>query len=509
VSRPGRREAPASRTPRRNAKHPQMTDRESQPPVQAGDVLAGKYRVERVLGAGGMGVVVQATHLELDERVAMKFLLPHAVESAEAAARFVREREARAAVKIKSEHVARVTDVGRLENGAPYIVMEYLQGSDLSAVLSRGPLSIEDAVDFLLQASDAMAEAHAAGIVHRDLKPSNLFMSMRSDGTPIIKVLDFGISKVNVPDTSDAGLTRTTAIMGSPFYMSPEQMRSSKDVDHRTDIWALGVILYELLTGTQPFNGETLPQLVASILAEPPQSLRGRRPEVPPDLEAVVLHCLEKDRDRRFQSIGALVQALVNFASRRSRHTAERIMRMSGLELPSGSASPLPSASGSSFPSGSAEHGATAPGTTSPGARTNTAWTDTHRGAPQGRTAVLLLGGAAAIALLGGGAFFALRGSSGASIESMPSARPPVAEVGAAPAPPPAPPQVAPVVPPVETALPEPTAAASSSAAARPNSARQPAPRPSARSAPTTPAPPPPPAPAPAPRKNPLSIDLK
>ncbi|HVR19087.1 MAG TPA: serine/threonine-protein kinase [Polyangiaceae bacterium] len=155
-----------------------MTDRASLPPVSPGDVLAGKYRVERVIGAGGMGVVVQATHLELDERVAMKFLLPHAIENAEAATRFV--REARAAVKIKSEHVARVTDVGRLENGAPYIVMEYLQGSDLSAVLQGGPLSIEDAVDFLLQASDAMAEAHAANIVHRDLKPSNLFMSMRS-----------------------------------------------------------------------------------------------------------------------------------------------------------------------------------------------------------------------------------------------------------------------------------------------------------------------------------------
>ena len=241
-----------------------MTDRASLPPVSPGDVLAGKYRVERVIGAGGMGVVVQATHLELDERVAMKFLLPHAIENAEAATRFV--REARAAVKIKSEHVARVTDVGRLENGAPYIVMEFLQGSDLAAVLQNGPLSIEDAVDFVLQASDAMAEAHAANIVHRDLKPSNLFMSLRSDGTPLIKVLDFGISKVNVPDTSDAGLTRTTAIMGSPFYMSPEQMRSSKDVDHRTDIWALGVILYELLTGTQPFNGETLPQLVLVFL---------------------------------------------------------------------------------------------------------------------------------------------------------------------------------------------------------------------------------------------------
>ncbi|HEX6273396.1 MAG TPA: serine/threonine-protein kinase [Polyangiaceae bacterium] len=484
-----------------------MTDRSSTPPVSPGDVLAGKYRVERVIGAGGMGVVVQATHLELDERVAMKFLLPHAVENAEAATRFV--REARAAVKIKSEHVARVTDVGRLENGAPYIVMEFLQGSDLAAVLTRGPLSIEDAVDFLLQASDAMAEAHAAGIVHRDLKPSNLFMSMRSDGTPIIKVLDFGISKVNVPDTSEAGLTRTTTIMGSPFYMSPEQMRSSKDVDHRTDIWSLGVILYELLTASQPFNGETLPQLVASILSEPPQSLRAKRPEVPPDLEAVVLHCLEKDRNQRYPSVGALAQALVNFASRRSRHTAERIIRLSGLDLPPGSVSPRLTGGGSAYPGSTGAE----PGNTAPGARTNTAWTDTNRGTPQGRAAAFVLGGAAIVALLGAGAFFALRTPAEASSESAPSASPagPQAPAALAPA---KPPEIAPVLPSVEPARPAPPAAEPSASAARPANHRPaPARTASPPSAAPSPAAPAPAAPAPAPRpvttKSPLSMEVK
>jgi serine/threonine-protein kinase len=492
-----------------------MNDRESSPPVAEGDVLAGKYRVERVLGAGGMGVVVQATHLELDERVAMKFLLPHAVQSGEAATRFV--REARAAVKIKSEHVARVTDVGRLENGSPYIVMEFLQGADLSVVLQRGPLPIDDAVDFVLQASDAMAEAHAAGIVHRDLKPSNLFMATRPDGTPIIKVLDFGISKVNVPDTSDAALTRTTAIMGSPFYMSPEQMRSSKDVDHRTDIWALGVILYELLTGTQPFNGETLPQLVAAILSEAPTPVRARRAEVPPELDAVVLHCLEKDRDKRFQSIGALAQALVAFASRRSRHTAERIIRLSGLEMP-GSVPGHSLSSGSGFPTtGAFSSGPVPSGSTAPGARTNTAWTDTNRGAPQSRTTAIVLGGVALVGALAGGAFLALRGQSAASNEPSASAAPAALEPPAAAAPA-APPEVAPVVPPTAEpapAVPPPAPSAEASAAPRPNAGR-PAARPSAlsRAAPepsaATPAPAPPPAPAPAPRpKNPLAIDLK
>jgi serine/threonine-protein kinase len=452
-----------------------------------------------------MGVVVLAMHLELDERVAMKFLLPHAIANAEAAARFV--REARAAVKIKSEHVARVSDVGRLDNGAPYIVMEFLEGSDLSAVLARGPLPCEDAVDFVLQASDAMAEAHAAGIVHRDLKPSNLFMSMRSDGTPIIKVLDFGISKVNVPDTSDAALTRTTTIMGSPFYMSPEQMRSSKDVDLRTDIWSLGVILYELLTGVPPFNGETLPQLVAAILSEAPQPLREKRPDIPQELEAVVLHCLEKDRERRYQSIGALAQALLHFSSRRSRHTAERIIRLSGLDVPGSVAPRVPGSGSQSFAAGVPDVSGGSPSTPS-GARTNTAWTDTQRGSPPGRTAAFVLGGLAVVAALGGGAFFALRGPT-ATTEPPPSAGAarPAETAAATPAPPAV--EIAPLVPPAESAQAVVSAPASASAAPRepkasPNPARAASPRASAR-APSSAATP---APAP-PRKNPLSIDLK
>jgi len=186
--------------------------------VQAGQVLAGKFRVERVLGRGGMGMTVLATHLQLDELVALKFLLPEALAHDEAVRRF--ERVARAAVKIKSEHVARVTDVGVLPSGSPYMVMEYLRGMDLAQYHEQnGPLSYEEATSYLLPAMEAIAEAHALGIVPRDLKPGNLFRVIRPDGEPSIKVLDFGISKITVGDHS---MTRTSSMMGSPYYMSPE-----------------------------------------------------------------------------------------------------------------------------------------------------------------------------------------------------------------------------------------------------------------------------------------------
>jgi serine/threonine-protein kinase len=277
-----------------------------------------------------MGVVVSALHLELDQRVAVKFLLAH-IASPEAVARFV--REARAAVKIRSEHVARVIDVGRLDDGAPYMVMEYLEGRDLAAQLGHGPLSIEDAVDYVIQAADAMAEAHAEGIVHRDLKPANLFLTRRSDGAPVIKVLDFGISKLQTPDT-EMSLTRTSAVMGSPVYMSPEQARAVHSVDARTDIWSLGIILFELLTGRTPFRGNTLPELITAIAMDAPQPLRQVRTDAPADLELAISRCLEKDRDRRFQHVGELVASLIPFAPTRSRPIFERVLKVTGVIEP-------------------------------------------------------------------------------------------------------------------------------------------------------------------------------
>jgi len=183
--------------------------------VSVGEILAGKYRIDRVLGAGGMGVVVAAHHLQLDERVAIKFLLPEMLAQQDAVMRF--SREARAAVKIKSEHVARVTDVGTLETGAPYMVMEYLEGIDLAELVRRGPLPITQAVDFVLQACEAIAEAHALGIVHRDLKPANLFLATLPGGVQSVKVLDFGISKLTGLSASGGqdSATRTKALMGS------------------------------------------------------------------------------------------------------------------------------------------------------------------------------------------------------------------------------------------------------------------------------------------------------
>jgi serine/threonine-protein kinase len=296
--------------------------------IREGEILAHKYRVDRVLGAGAMGVVVAAHHLGLDTKVAIKLLQSQLLDNEEAVARFA--REARAAAKITNEHVTRVLDVGVLETGAPFMVMEFLQGADLHKWLERhGPLPIEQAVDFVLQASEAIAEAHQLGIVHRDLKPSNLFCVSRPDGTLSVKVLDFGISKVSTRSGggSSVSMTRTATVIGTPLYMSPEQMESSRGVDARADVWALGVILFELLAGNSPFHADSLPEVCLKIATRQPPPLRDLRADVPKEVEAAILRCLEKDREKRWQSVADFCAAIAPFGPARAAASAERIWR--------------------------------------------------------------------------------------------------------------------------------------------------------------------------------------
>ena len=281
------------------------------PPVRIGEILAGKYRVERVLGVGAMGIVVAATHVDLHEVRAIKLMLPSMLGDREGVERFL--REARAVSKLRSRHVATVFDVGRLDTGAPYIVMEHLEGADLKSLIERrGVLAPGEAAAYVSEACEALAEAHAAGIIHRDIKPANLFLATRRDGPPTIKVLDFGIAKM----AASAGameMTSTREVLGTPLYMAPEQMRAMRNADARSDVWSLGVILYRALTGKLPFDGQTLTELCMAVLTETPARPSDLRPDLPPGLDAVVLGCLEKDPARRIGSAAELATALAPF----------------------------------------------------------------------------------------------------------------------------------------------------------------------------------------------------
>jgi serine/threonine-protein kinase len=391
------------------------------PAITPGDVVAGKYRVERVLGQGGMGVVLAAQHLQLDTKVALKLLLPEALGNSEAVARFL--REARAAVRIHSEHVARVLDVGTLEDGAPYIVMEYLEGSDLSALLkTQGPLVVQQAVDFVLQACEAVADAHALGIVHRDLKPANLFCIRRSDGGAWIKVLDFGISKLTAPGEVSHAMTSTSALMGSPLYMSPEQMLASKGVDIRTDIWALGVILFELLAGRPPFIAETVTELAIRVASQPAPPLGSIRRDVPGGLERVVARCLEKDRAARFANVAELAAALEGFGSGAAKLSVERILGTLGQSGNDRWSGVLSSSSPEVKPTGQMTQ--TAP----------SSWGHTTGGTGASRKTLVVIGvAAAALGLAIAGVLFALARSASTPVASITTASGSPAAIAPAP----------------------------------------------------------------------------
>jgi eukaryotic-like serine/threonine-protein kinase len=301
---------------RRNA--PTLLDR--------GTIVAGRYRIDDCLAWGGMGIVYAATHVSLDHKLALKFLRPDLVSDAEASERFL--EEARMAAAFRGEHVAHVLDYGHHDE-LPYMVVEFLEGVDLWTVMDENDvLPIEDAVDYVAQACAGLAEVHAAGIVHRDLKPENLFLTACPDGVSRIKLIDFGVSK-----RLDSGrsLTKPKKGVGSPLYMSPEQMRAHP-IDGRADVWALGTVLYELLTGELPFDAESVAEICNRVLRQPPPSPRVLRKDLPPELESVILRCLEKDPNRRMPDVAELASALVPFGSPATELAAEAAARVLGRE---------------------------------------------------------------------------------------------------------------------------------------------------------------------------------
>ena len=296
--------------------------------VQPGEVLDGKYAVERIVGQGGTGYVVVAQHLILHRRVALKFLRPELAAQPELGRRFL--REAQAAAQMRGDHVARVMDADTLRTGEPYLVMEFLEGEDMAAVVQRaGPLSVPDATGYLLQACEAVREAHALKVVHRDLKPGNMFLTQGQDGKPYVKVLDFGLSKVLTSDWGSQSLTDSNHVVGSPHYMSPEQIRTPREVDERTDIWSLGATLFTMLTGHVPFDGRSMIEVCGALLCGPAPRVGRFRDDVPPELEEVVLRCLRVDPADRYQSVVALARALTPFGAEVSHATFERMQNAS------------------------------------------------------------------------------------------------------------------------------------------------------------------------------------
>ncbi len=290
-----------------------------------GALLAGKYRIERVVGEGGIGVVLAATHEHLEQNVAVKYLKPEACRQPVLRERFL--REARLAAKLQSPHVVRVHDVGEASCGTPYMVMEYLEGEDLGTRLEAGPMPSLAAVDCMLQACEALAEMHALGFVHRDLKPENLFLARMSSGASLVKLLDFGISKVldkNPQSKRQAVLTGVSERFGTPHYMPPEQLGASANVDARADIWAAGVVLHELVAGAPPFTGESIPEICASVLLAPYAGLAGTG--APPGLEAVLRKCLAKKPVERYRNVAELARALAPFGPPGALERARRVV---------------------------------------------------------------------------------------------------------------------------------------------------------------------------------------
>ncbi|HEX6716052.1 MAG TPA: serine/threonine-protein kinase [Pyrinomonadaceae bacterium] len=307
-----------------------------------GRTLDEKYRVEERLGAGGMGTVYRARHLLMDRPVAIKFLHQRLVKDEAAQVRFL--TEARAAVKLRHPNAVSVTDFGQTSEGCVYIVMELLEGRTLREILSReAPLETARAVSITLQASDAVAAAHDAGIIHRDLKPSNILVTQSADQPAVVKVFDFGIATFSADDDEDTTtLAQSNSVVGTPRYMSPEQ-HNGNELTPATDVYSLGVILYEMLTGTVPFSGATREEIADKHANLPPHSPREIVAAIPQEVEGIVLHALEKQPSDRPANAGELRRELLDTAERLGlEHHAVKsapdieALRDAGVESPSG-----------------------------------------------------------------------------------------------------------------------------------------------------------------------------
>ncbi len=281
--------------------------------LSPGEIIDDKYRIVRLLGEGGMGAVYEGENTRIHRRVAIKVLHASVAGMADAVARF--EREAQAAGRIGSDHIVEVLDLGTLASGDRYMVMEFMDGDTLSQrIRQRGRLAPTEVLPLMQQLLDALGAAHNAGIVHRDLKPDNVFLlRSRRGNADFVKLLDFGISKFG-SGPSALSMTRTGAVMGTPYYMAPEQARGAKDLDARVDLYAVGVILYEALTGQVPFSADTFNELLFKIVLEKPRPLEELVPEIDPGFVAIVSRAMARERDDRFQTAEALQVALEQWA---------------------------------------------------------------------------------------------------------------------------------------------------------------------------------------------------
>lgn len=298
--------------------------------MKEGDIIAGKYELERLIGLGSSGSVYAARHTQLNHKVALKFLREELRTDAEAVERFF--REAQAAAGIGSEHIASVTDMGQSDDGIPFLVMEYLEGQTLArAMREQSKLDIERAATIATQLCHALAAAHDKGIIHRDMKPDNVFLVPRADGSELAKVLDFGIAKIHNPASEARALTVNGTTLGTPNYMAPEQAKALKDIDGRVDVYSVGVILYEMVAGTQPITGSSFTDIIVKATQEDPEPPSTHREDLPPELEKIILKAMARDRTWRYQSARELAEALEAFVD----PTAARLSSASPAHSPS------------------------------------------------------------------------------------------------------------------------------------------------------------------------------